>query len=519
MSAERRDFRHNPDSVRDSRTFLPPEYSAHCRILAETDTDPDRKTSFPGTMPAMTSEARRPLMVINVVGLTSEMLGPLTPNLTRLAQAGFSRPLQTILPAVTCSVQATLLTGLMPSHHGIVGNGWYFRELSEVMFWKQSNHLIEGEKIYQTAKLRSPGHKTAKMFWWYNMYAETEWSVTPRPSYPADGRKIPDIYSEPPDLRDSLQKQLGRFPLFNFWGPTADIRSTSWIADASSRLFHDHKPSLMLVYLPHLDYNLQRLGPDHPAVAEDVRLVDVEAGKLIDAAHRQNADIIVLSEYGITSVSNPIHINRILREAGLLRVRTEPLGWETMDCGASRAFAVADHQVAHVYVKNHSDRNQVAALLKSVPGIEQVLNEKGMAEYGLNHARSGDLVCVSSSDAWFTYYFWLDDQLAPDYARTVDIHRKPGYDPAELLINPDIRFPKLRVASRLLRKMLGFRYYMDVIGLKAEVVRGSHGRLPDPDRIYQDGPVFVCSNRSIEQDHIHARDVRDLMLKLQFNSP
>ena len=235
-------------------------------------------------------------MVINVVGLTMDMLGDNTPNLRRLAQDGFARPLETVLPAVTCTVQASMLTGLMPSQHGVVANGWYFRELAEVMFWKQSNSLIQGQKVYETAKERMPSHTTAKMFWWYNMYADVAWSVTPRPSYPADGRKIPDTYSEPAELRDQLQAKLGRFPLFNFWGPTADIRSTQWIADASVEVFRTQKPSLMLVYLPHLDYNLQRLGPNDPAIAEDIRLVDREAGKLIDVAHAEGAEVVVLSD-------------------------------------------------------------------------------------------------------------------------------------------------------------------------------------------------------------------------------
>jgi predicted AlkP superfamily pyrophosphatase or phosphodiesterase len=454
-------------------------------------------------------------MVLNVVGLTPGMIGANTPHLARLAKDGFMRPLETVFPAVTCTVQASLLTGLTPARHGIVANGWYFRELNEVLFWKQSNQLIQGETVYETARQRWPGHSTAKMFWWYNMYAPVNWSLTPRPSYPADGRKIPDVYSEPPALRDELQGQLGRFPLFNFWGPTADIRSTRWIADASCRVFREHRPSLMLVYLPHLDYNLQRLGPHDPAITEDIRLVDQEAGKLIAAAREHDADVLVLSEYGISEVNSPIHINRILREAGLLRVRREPLGWETLDAGASRAFAVADHQAAHVYVRNPADRPRVAELLQHVPGIERVLDAAGQAELGLNHERSGDLVCVSSRESWFTYYFWLDDSLAPDYARTVDIHRKPGYDPAELLLNPDLRFPKLRIASRLLRKLLGFRYYMDVIGLKAEVVRGSHGRLPDADQLEHEGPVLISSRKEIERDRVHVCDVRDMILNLE----
>jgi len=455
-------------------------------------------------------------MVINVVGLTHDMFGENTPHLRSLLETGFSRPMTTVLPAVTCSVQATLLTGLMPAEHGIVGNGWYFRDLAEVMFWKQSNHLIQGERIFQTAHNREATHTTAKMFWWYNMYADVDWSVTPRPSYPADGRKVPDIYSDPPELREQLQTKLGRFPLFNFWGPTADIRSSAWIADASVEVFRRCQPSMMLVYLPHLDYNLQRLGPDDPQIAEDIRLVDREAGKLISAAREVDADIVVLSEYGITSVNKPIHINRALRDAGYLTVRLEPLGWETLDCGASKAFAVADHQVAHVYVKRATDVPKVKALLEQLDGVEQVLDREAQHVAGIDHERSGELVCVSDRNAWFTYYFWQDDRLAPDYARTVDIHRKPGYDPAELFVDPGLRFPRLRIARRLARKLLGFRYYMDVIGLDAGIVRGSHGRLPDADHLSQDGPVLICSSKQVERDEFHAVDVRNLMLNLQF---
>jgi predicted AlkP superfamily pyrophosphatase or phosphodiesterase len=458
----------------------------------------------------------KPLVVLDVVGLTHEHLGPNTPHITRLAREGFSRPMGTVLPAVTCSAQATLLTGLLPRDHGIVANGWYFRDLSEVWLWRQSNRLVQGERIYQAGRSRDPHYTTAKLFWWYNMYAPVEWSLTPRPSYPADGRKIPDTYSHPENLRDRLQDRLGRFPLFNFWGPTADIRSTRWIADASVEVFNQYRPTLTLVYLPHLDYNLQRLGPDDSRIAEDLRLVDAEAGKLIDSARAAGAEVAVLSEYGITAVDKPVHINRVLREAGYLAVRREPLGWETLDFGASRAFAVADHQVAHVYIQRPEDVRPVAELLRKVDGIEQVLDRGGQAQFGLDHERSGELVAVAAPGAWFTYYFWLDDALAPDYARTVDIHRKPGYDPVELFVDPRLKAPKLRVARRLAQKLLGFRYYMDVIGLDARIVRGSHGRLPTPGREEREAPVFICSDRSMERDAIAMKDVKQLLLDVQF---
>ncbi|WP_166831946.1 alkaline phosphatase family protein [Thalassoroseus pseudoceratinae] len=460
----------------------------------------------------------QPLIVMNVVGLTHEMLGPDTPHLSRLAADGFAQPMGTVLPAVTCSAQSTILTGTMPREHGIVANGWYFRDLSEVYLWRQSNRLVQGEKIWHTAKKRDSKYTTAQMFWWYNMYADVEYSVTPRPSYPADGRKVFDSYSHPAGLKDQLQADLGVFPLLRFWGPGADITSSAWIADASIQVMKQHDPTLTLVYLPHLDYNLQRLGPDDPEVREDIRQIDAVAGKLIDAARELGREVVVLSEYAITSATQPVHINRVLREAGFLTVRQEPLGWETLDYGASRAFAVSDHQIAHVYISDPADIPKVAEVLKQTDGIEMVLDRASQAEFGLDHERSGELIAVAAPGAWMTYYFWLDDEKAPDYARTVDIHRKPGYDPAELFIDPQIRFPKMRIASRLARKLLGFRYYMDLTPLDASLVRGTHGRLPTPGKETSEAPVFISSSRRIARDNIPMTSVKELLLELQFAS-
>ena len=444
------------------------------------------------------------------------MLGANTPYLNQLLDEGFARPLGTVLPAVTCSAQSSLLTGKLPTEHGIVGNGWYFRDLAEVLFWRQSNQLVRGERIYDQGRLRDSNYTTAKMFWWYNMYANVEWSMTPRPSYPADGRKIFDSYSNPSDLRNRLQDQFGVFPLMQFWGPGADIRSSRWIADASVEVMREKKPSLTLVYLPHLDYGLQRLGPNDPRIAEDIRLVDAEAGKCIAAAREIDAEIMVVSEYAITPVSKPVHINRVLRRHGYVTARLEPLGWETLDCGASRAFAVADHQVAHVYVQRPEDIKAIRLLLQSTDGIDLILDQREQRQFGISHERSGELIVVAAPDSWFTYYFWEDDRLAPDYARTIDIHRKPGYDPMELFIDPKLGFPRLRIARRLAQKMLGFRYYMDIIGLDASSVKGSHGRLPTPGHETRESPVFISSNRSIEVDEIPMTAVKQLALKLQF---
>ena len=459
-----------------------------------------------------------PTLVLNVVGLTPDLLRH-APQLLALAQAGAVRPLATVLPAVTTTVQSTMLTGLQPQGHGIVANGWYFRDLSEVWLWRQSNRLVEGEKVWQAAKKRDPNFTVAKLFWWYNMYADVDYAVTPRPMYLADGRKLPDIHTHPAALRDELQATLGEFPLFRFWGPGADITSSAWIAQSALQVLEKKRPTLTLVYLPHLDYDLQRLGPNHPGIPAQVAAVDALCEPLIAKAKQMGAHVVVLSEYGITEVSRPVHINRALRRAGWLKVRLER-GLEQLDAGASDAFAVADHQLAHIYVARPELLPEVAACVAALPGVETVLDDAGKRAAGLDHARSGELVAVAKADSWFTYYHFLDDARAPDFARCVDIHRKPGYDPVELFIDRKITFPKFAVAARLAKKVLGMRYLMDVIGLDATVVRGSHGRPTDkPD----DGPLFITSAPQTLGDFpagasVPAAAVKALLLKHLFGA-
>ena len=452
----------------------------------------------------------RRTLVLDVVGLTSDLLGEHTPRLSALARRGVAVPLRTITPAVTCSVQSTFTTGTLPREHGCVANGWYFRDLAEVWLWRQSNHLVGGEKIWETAKRRDGRFTCAKMFWWYNMHSSADVSATPRPIYRADGRKLPDCYTHPMSLRDELTERLGTFPLFDFWGPRAGIASSSWIADASAHVWTRDEPTLSLVYLPHLDYNLQRLGPDHPAIAEDLRRIDEVCGRLIDVAERDGARIVVTSEYGITKVERGVHINRALRDAGLLAWREE-LGEEHFDAGASQAFAVADHQVAHVYVADPGRVPEIKALLEQLDGVERVLDEDGKREAGLDHPRSGELVAISRADRWFTYYWWNDDRRAPDFARTVDIHRKPGYDPVELFLDPELPLPKLYVAARLVQtKFLGLRRLLDVIPLDDTLVRGSHGR--PTDRL-EEGPVLISNAPELVGEHpVDATDFKRIVL-------
>ncbi len=448
------------------------------------------------------------VVVIDVVGLTPDLLLHM-PRLSALGAAGFCAPLGTVLPAVTCSAQSTLLTGAMPREHGIVGNGWFFRDQSEIWLWRQSNRLVGGDKLWTAARRELGSDVTvANLFWWYAMGASTDWLVTPRPVYHADGRKSPGVYTQPASLGERLATRLGEFPLFDFWGPRAGLPSSRWIAEAARFVFDQHQPSLTLVYLPHLDYDLQRFGSRGLEAQAAAAAIDQVAGALIDHVRAAGAKVVVLSEYGLTDVHRPVHVNRRLREAGLLEVVTNPAG-ELLDTFASKAFAVADHQIAHVYVSDPSVLPRAREALTGLPGVAEVLGDDGKRAAGLDHPRAGDLVLVADPEAWFTYYYWLDDARAPDFAPTVEIHRKPGYDPAELLF--DGPTAKVRAALRLAQKAIGLRYTMDVIPIEASGVRGSHGRLPARDG---EGPVLLCSEGSQRRDRFAATDVKRFILDL-----
>ena len=450
------------------------------------------------------------IAVLNVVGLSDRHIGPHTPRLAALRQAWHYAAIDPAIPAVTCTAQSDYLTGRRPSEHGIVANGWYDRSLSEVHFWKQSNHLVQAPKIWDELKARDPRFTCAKMFWWYNMYSGADWSVTPRPMYPADGRKFFDVYSWPYDLRPALKEALGDFPFPTFWGPAAGVQSpqgapdaaTRWIADSAQWIEQKHSPTLNLVYLPHLDYNLQRLGPQHPAVADDLRRIDSIVGGLLDFFAGRGVRPIILSEYGITPVSRPVHLNRVFRERGWITFKEE-LGLELPDIGNSKAFAVADHQVAHIVVNDPSILEEVRKVVLETPGVAAVHGSADKVGLGLDHSRSGDLIAVSQEDAWFTYYYWLDDAKAPDFARCVDIHRKPGYDPVELFLDPAIPAVKLKILWRLLQKKLGFRMLMDVIPLDATLVKGSHGARPSS---LQDWPL-ILSQQPLPGDRLRSTEV------------
>ncbi len=445
--------------------------------------------------------------ILDIVGLSPRLLDERMPRLAAHAARYNQARIRPVLPALTCSAQATYLTGKLPEAHGIVGNGWYDRALAEHHFWKQSNHLMSGEKLWETLRRESPGFTCAKLFWWYNMYSSADWSITPRPMYPADGRKVFDIYTQPPELREQVKEKLGEFPFPAFWGPRAGIASSQWIAASAKWIEQQHLPDLSLVYLPHLDYNLQRLGPNDPAIAQDLAAIDAVVGELLEFYAAREVQVIVLSEYAITPVRRSLALNRLFRKEGWIRVRHE-LGRELLDCGASRAFAIADHQIAHVYLNDNGLMAEVRALLEKAPEVACVLGPEELRDAGLAHPRTGDLVAVSHADAWFTWYYWEDDARAPDFARCVDIHRKYGYDPVELFVDPAIRFPTLAIGAKLLRKKLGFRGLFDVVPLAPHLVRGSHGAIPSSD---DDFPVLISPHAALPSS-LRANEVHGQLL-------
>ena len=361
-----------------------------------------------------------------------------------------------------------------------------------MFLWRQHNKLVQGEKVWETARRAKPGFRAANLCWWYAMGATTDLTVTPRPIYHADGRKSPDCYTFPPQLHDNLTGPLGEFPLFQYWGPTANIKSTAWIADAAKIVLDNEQLDLLLVYLPHLDYDHQRFGPGGSEALKAARELDEVAGELVDHARARGDQVVVLSEYGITEARRPVEINRALRRAGLLNVYTQA-GMEYLDPWTSKAFAVADHQIAHVYT---TDVAAAREALTGLDGIAELLEGSALADAGLAHERSGELVALAERDAWFTYHYWLDNEHAPDFGRQVEIHRKPGYDPAELFFDPDDeRGAKLRGGLALARKTVG--HAVRAVASWGSTRRGTcaarTGCCPTPTI---DAPVFLCSEAS-----------------------
>ncbi len=431
-------------------------------------------------------------VLVSIPGLRQQDLERM-PNLKKIADAGAVKPLTASFPCVTCPVQANLTTGVGPDVHGVIANGFYYRDKGEFELWTAWNECIEAPQIWDLLHQANPEIKSAVWFPMHSKGAGADYICTPAPIHNPDGSESLWCYTVPEKLYGELRDELGHFPLMNFWGPIANIKSSDWIIDSAIKAANEFAPDFFYIYVTHLDYAAQKLGPDSPEALQAVVDIDASLGRLIDGIENSKMDDIhwlIASEYVITEVNDVAYPNRVLREAGLLQLADDD-GREQLVPGESQAWAMVDHQLAHVFVKDEEDIQRVAELFKNHPLVEEVLVGAERDKYKLDHPRSGEVVLISKKEAWFAYYWWLDDEKAPTYARTVDIHRKPGFDPVEMFIDmPSKSTP-----------------------LDATLVKGSHG--------YPGSTGILISSKGLDEESYQDTDVTPLVLKdfgVEFNS-
>jgi predicted AlkP superfamily pyrophosphatase or phosphodiesterase len=417
--------------------------------------------------------------LIDLPGLSRDLLAHV-PAETAMGRWLGNRPVATLQPswpAVTCSVQATMTTGVPPSKHGIIANGIptflstadqslvdssnFETYRKQISFWEQSNQFVQAPRFWQDASGNSK-YKTALLFFQHCMPGfhgspkpSADIVLTPKPDHGPDGKLTSLCWSNPPELVPTVFKELGPFPLMNYWGPMAGIAGSAWIAKASALIWQKYSPQLQLVYVPHLDYDLQRFGPDSPQAKKAVADVAAALDPLFSAIEADAAKVILLSEYSISAVSRSIAPNRLLKDAGLLQTRSTPDG-VLIDYEKSTAIALIDHQIAHVYTKPDTDLKKVEEVL-TTGGAAQMLTGTDR----IDHPRAGQIQLTAAPGVWFDYRWWENPADAPTFATTVDIHRKPGYDPLELFLEPGTRS----------------------ITQNAALIRGSHGNLPQSNGI------------------------------------
>ena len=393
------------------------------------------------------------------------------PRLSSLAEGGVTLSLAASVPCLTCPVQATLTTGVGPDKHGVVANGFFWRSKGEVEMWTAWNDAVEVPQIWDRLHEHDAELTSAVWFPLLVKGANADYICTPAPIHNPDGSESLWCYTKPTELYGELRDRLGHFPLMNFWGPLSSIKSTDWIIDSALIAAKRFQPRFFYLYLPHLDYAAQKFGPDSPEALAALSALDAAVGRLIDGVREAGlTDTLWLaaSEYVITPVEGAVFPNRMLRQAGLLFLREEA-GREYLVPGESHAWALVDHQLAHVFVREPRDVERVSDLFRNDDGVAEVLVGNQRARFGLNHSRSGEIVLIANPETWFAYYWWLDDAKSPPFARTVNIHQKPGYDPVEMFLDvPSKSTP-----------------------LDAALVKGSHGYPADaPER----RGVLLCSN-------------------------
>jgi predicted AlkP superfamily pyrophosphatase or phosphodiesterase len=411
-------------------------------------------------------------ILLDVVGLEVKHLDSgLVPNIAKITANGETAKLEPTFPSVTSSVQASILSGRYPREHGIISNGLYDRNTYNVSFWEQSSSLVQAQRVWDTVKQKN-SKKTAVLFWQNTMYANSEIVVTPRPIH-LDDKMIMWCYSKPVGYYEKLKEKLGEFNLASYWGPFASSKSSEWIANAAEYTLDNERPNFLFVYIPHVDYSAQRFGKGAVQVRDDLKKADEIVGRLVqkttDLGIQDEMQFVIISEYAFNDVKGAVPLNLVLRDAGLLSIRTIQEK-EYLDLEYSKAFAMVDHQVAHLYIKKGYE-TETRKALENTDGVERILDSTDKKELAIDHERSGELIAISARDRWFSYYWWHDENRAPDFAGKVDIHRKPGYDPVELFIDQKTKS----------------------IPLDASLVKGSHGRPPDLQT--EEGFAFYGSSK------------------------
>lgn len=381
------------------------------------------------------------VVLVSIPGLRQSDLARM-PMLTQFTSSGDLAPFVPSFPCVTCPVQTNMTTGRLPTEHGVIANGFYWRDKREVEMWTAWNQVIQAPQVWQAIKEKA-GVSSAVWFPLLSKGAKADLICTPAPIHNPDGSESLWCYTQPPEMYGALKQSLGDFPLKHFWGPLANLQSSQWIADSAVWAHQQHQPGYFHIYLPHLDYAAQKQGPDSPSAHQAAADLDSLLGALIGKMNaastaRRPVTWLFVSEYVITEVNHVLYPNRMLRQAGLLKIKPESAGGELLDFAASDAWALADHQFSHIFIRNQ-DANvirRVVDLFTNCEGVDEVLHGEAIERAGMKHERSGEVILVSKPDSWQAYYYWFDDLFAPTFARTVDIHRKPGYDPVELHFDP-----------------------------------------------------------------------------------
>jgi predicted AlkP superfamily pyrophosphatase or phosphodiesterase len=452
------------------------------------------------------------MLIVNVAALSPVEVTEQTPSLLALAQRGGLYPVREPFPSLTSTSHATLLYGSLPNSHGMIGNCIYEREHAKLFNWNRSSHLISGTPLWEAARARDPKLRTANLFMRQCADSTCEVRVIERPVYWMSGRKQFEFFAETRALHDELVAKLGNFPFQRFWGPLAGIGSSEWIMGAAQHIMERHDPELLLVYPPFLDYDGARFGPDAPQTKAALRAMDAAIVPLLSAAQSQERDVLIVSDYGYESVNQPVYLNRELRRAGFVKVEDADNG-ERLDFGTSRAFAVCDNQVAHVYVRRPEDIGPVRRVLEATSGVKEVLDRAAQAPLGIDHARSGELIAVSTPQAFFSYPYWLDEKKTPDFADCIAIFDKVGTDTCELFLKPGLA-GKLHLAKRFAQLGAQLKVPYNIIDTDDRNVRGARRiARDDPQR----GAAAIASWDLGRKGVVPMEDLKSLVLERMFS--